>query len=75
MSYGYDDYLSERTELYMSECLPKVIGINREYESRGEYSTNPEYNCENCEEQNCRHWKEYNGCSELQESDKKNKVR
>ena len=58
--YGYDDYSAEQIDYYMTGCAPKVMGIHREYEGNDDYSANPIYNCDECDNRECGYWNEYN---------------
>lgn len=62
---SYDDYLARCAEEYNKECTPEVIRVHKEYEGRNEdgtieYSTSGEYNCQECDNDECEHWKDYN---------------
>ena len=65
MNYSYDDYLAEQIRIYTEPCEPKVIKIEKEYEgcdSEGniEFSNNPIYNCEECDNLECEYYKDFN---------------
>ena len=55
----YDTWLMRQAEYYCTPCEPKVIGIHQE-PSDGEVMTSPIYNCEECDNEECEYWKEYN---------------
>lgn len=62
---SYDDYLAARAEEFNKECVPEVINVHQEYEGRNEdgtieFSTSGEYNCQECDNRECEHWKDYN---------------
>lgn len=52
----YDKWLYNQIP---EECLPKVIEIHYE-PSDDTYATEPEYNCQYCDNKECEYWKEYN---------------
>lgn len=40
-------------------CEPKIISAEKEYEPDG-YSMSYTYNCEECDNEECEYWSEYN---------------
>ena len=64
---SYDAYLAKCVEDYYDSFCdgePKVIGVEKEYEGRDEdgnieYSESYTYSCEECDNRECEHWKEY----------------
>lgn len=61
MVRGYDSWLLQQADNYMNsfcEGEPKVISAEKEYEPDG-YSMSYTYNCEDCDERDCEHWKDY----------------
>ena len=64
----YDSWLLQQAEEYMSNAFcdgePEVIDSYQEYEGQDENgnietSTVYVYNCEDCDNDNCEHWKEF----------------
>ena len=64
----YDSWLLQQAEKYMSNAFcdgePEVIDSYQEYECKDENgnietSTAYVYNCEECDNDNCEHWKEF----------------
>lgn len=74
MLKGYDSWLYQQADSYMESFCdgePKVIGAYQEFEGydengRMETSTSYTYNCEDCEEKDCEHWKDFH---EVEESE------
>lgn len=60
--YGYQraemEYERAR-ELACEPCEPKIIRAEKAYEPDG-YSMEYTYNCEECDNEECEHWKEHN---------------
>lgn len=67
MVQGYDSWLLQQADEYMSrdcEGEPQVISAEKEfegYDEKGcvEYSMSYTYNCEECDERDCEHWKDF----------------
>ena len=64
---AYDSWLLNQADEYMEsfcEGEPKVVGSEKEfegYDSDGniEYSTSYTYSCEDCDDRECEHWKDF----------------
>ena len=67
MVVGYDAWLLKQADDYMESFCdgePKVIVAEQVYEDRDadgniEYSMDYTYSCEECEETDCEHWKDF----------------
>ena len=67
MVQGYDSWLYQQADNYMESFCdgePKVIGAEQEFEGYDDdggvlTSTSYTYSCEECEEKDCEHWKEF----------------
>lgn len=60
--HGYSKAVQEyerQLERGFEPCEPEVVRAEKEYEPDG-YSTVLIYNCEECDNQECENWKEYN---------------
>lgn len=55
----YDSWLLRQADEYMSDCEPKIIRAEKAYEPDG-YSMEYTYNCDECDNTECEHWKEHN---------------
>lgn len=51
---GLDEYNLRLADAYYSGCEPKQIEPDSEHHSG-------DYNCNNCEDQECEYWADYNG--------------
>lgn len=51
---GLDDYNLRAADAYLSGCEPTQIEPDSEHHSG-------DYNCNNCEDQECEYWADYNG--------------
>lgn len=76
MTFRYDEYLARQIELYTEPCEPKVIRVDKEYEGTNydgsiEYSEDPIYNCEECDQIDCEHYKEFHNVEDI-ESEEEN---
>lgn len=60
----YDNWLFNQASDYWSECTPKPIWTSDEidYDLDGKMFSYPSYkmNCEECDDESCEYWKEYN---------------
>ena len=59
MVAGYDNWLLQQADEYMSDCEPKIIKAEKAYEPDG-YSMEYTYNCDECDNEECEYWKEHN---------------
>ena len=67
MVQGYDSLLLLQADRYMEsfcEGEPKITGAYKEFEGYDEdgnieTSTSYTYNCEDCDETDCEHWKDF----------------
>ena len=55
----YDTWLMRQAEYYCTPCEPTIISAEKVYEADG-YSMDYTYNCEECDNEECEYWKEYN---------------
>ncbi len=56
---AYDQWLLNQAEKYTTSCEPKVVGTHQEPQD-GEISTEPIFNCEDCQECDCDFWEDHN---------------
>lgn len=62
MVQGYDNWLLRQADDYMNSFCdgePKIIRAEKAYEPDG-YSMEYTYNCDECDNEECEHWKEHN---------------
>jgi hypothetical protein len=63
----YDSWLLQQADEYMSSGCdgePQIVDAEKVFEGydedgRMEYSTDYTYSCEDCEETDCEHWKDF----------------
>lgn len=55
----YDTWLAKQADYYCTPCEPTVISAEKVYEADG-YSMDYTYNCEECDNEDCEYWREYN---------------
>ena len=55
---SYDTWLAQQVEDYMRVCEPTVVGVHQEPQD-GEIASEPIFNCEDCDNDECEYWKEF----------------
>ena len=55
---SYDTWLAQQVDNYMQGCEPTVVGVHQEPQD-GEISSEPIFNCEDCDNDECEDWKEF----------------
>lgn len=60
----YDAWLERQVDEFMKGCEPEVIRVDKQYEGtfngEAEFSDDRIYNCEECDNEECEYWSEYN---------------
>lgn len=55
---SHDTWLAQQVEDYMRDCEPTVVGVHQEPQD-GEIASEPIFNCEDCENDECEYWEQF----------------
>lgn len=55
---NYDTWLAQQVDNYMQWCEPTVVEVHQELQD-GEIASEPIFNCEYCDNDECEYWDTY----------------